>query len=92
MALKKRRECERPLHHQPRRRKAGVVGIHIPQMDLAFVCDGRATEQLIVAIKRRYVDTALRQRQCDTTSLMSAAQNPDAHMQHSSRLLNLVRG
>jgi hypothetical protein len=42
-------------------------------MNLAFIRDRRAAEQLLVAIEQRHLEAAIGQRQCDATSLKASA-------------------
>src|SRR5437016_8641256 len=69
MARKERSKGQRALHHHLRGQMGWVVRIHIAKMNLAFICDRGASKQPVVAIEQRGVNSALRKRQRDTTSL-----------------------
>src|SRR3954452_13771033 len=80
MPREKRREGQRALHHDPRRRSAAIIGIHIAEMDFPFICDRGAAQQPVIAVEQDGIDAVFRQRQRNATSLKATSQNRDTHI------------
>src|SRR3954465_15940075 len=75
MPREKRREGQRPLHHDPRRRSAAIIGIHIAKMDFPFICDRGAAQQPVVAVEQGGIDAVFRRSRRNATSLKATSQN-----------------
>jgi hypothetical protein len=66
-------------HHCLGRRKRTITSIHVAEMNLAFIGDGRPAEERVVLVKERDAYAPISQCEGDTAALQSAAQDSHAH-------------
>jgi hypothetical protein len=69
VAFKEWREGERASHHGLGRRQRRIGGVHVTQMNFAFVGDRGPAEQPLVHVEERDIEAARSQRESRATAL-----------------------
>jgi hypothetical protein len=80
MTLKEWRKLKRASYHGLRSRKRGVASIHVAEVDLPFVSDGRSAEQAAVLVEESDPHSPVGQGKSCAAALQAASQYPNAHL------------
>src|SRR3954465_7635265 len=83
MPFEEGRECERAFHHRASGRERRVRGIHVAEMDLAFVGHRGPTEQRFITVEQNHLRALRRQSKSNAASLQATSKHANVHRQPS---------